>query len=153
LVENRDDERALYLLVNALRKRLLDLTNSDSGTGLALFSYPVGRGDTSNSSSGNEDMIIEFELPTVFPAFQLSMSCQALAVSGHSTIRARMGGTWNVPTDGNIIATMTCSTPAFSRTETSSAVTGNTGTLLKLTHQSSIPGVKVTFAGGFVIGN
>jgi len=149
VIEKRDDERAVFLLLNALRRKVTKLSAVTSGI---KFSSALGRGDASSTTSGNEDIIYEFELPSVFAAFTFGISCQLLSASGAATVRARLGGTWST-VDGNVIATMSGSTPTFSRVETSATVAANTGTLLKVTLKSSAPTVKASFAGGWVLGS
>jgi hypothetical protein len=143
-------------LINQLRRRIL---GGSVGLGLALFSSALGRGDSTNTTSGNEDQfILQMQLPSVFPTFSFSMGCMLLSsTTGSPTVRARIGGSWNV-FDGNIIASFgfPVGTPANTLAHSSTTgnlVTLNTGTLLKLTLQSAAPGVKATAVGSFVIGS
>lgn len=153
VLERRSDERQVFALLNALRTAYLAITGGGDA-GLALFSTAIGRGDSTNTTSGHEDqMILQWQLPRAFPVFTFSMAGMLLSAAGSATVRARLGGAWNA-FDGTVIATMNGASPTLARASGSGAVgPSNTETLLKLTLQSSAPTVKATFVGGFVIGN
>lgn len=152
LVERRSDEREVFFLINALRRRLQDLTNPDTGSSSALFSIPIGRGDVlTTKTDGVEVVGINFELPRVFDSFNIFFAAQAEDTGSAGTCRLRLGGTYGA-TDGVVVATMSVPVNAYERIEvTGSAGPGNTSTLIKLTLQSAV-GQKLSFRGGFVEG-
>lgn len=153
VIERRSDERQVFELLNALRDAYMDLVSGGS-SGRSLFSTALGRGDSTTTTSGNEDaFILQWELPFVFSSFNFNMGGMLSSALGTATVRARLGGTWNT-FDGTVIATITGASPTLVDVSTiGNLVTLNTATLLKLTLQASGAGHKATFVGGFVIGN
>lgn len=158
VLERRSDERDVFRLLNALRDAYSDLT-SGGGTGRAYFSAAIGRGDSTNTTTGNEDsFILQWQLPAAFPAFSFGMGGMLLSAStGSPVVRARLGGAWNT-FDGIVIAEMGLPVGAPVNTlvdvsTTGNLVTLNTATLLKLTLQSAAPAIRATAVGMFVIGN
>jgi hypothetical protein len=149
LVERRDDERAVFLLVNALRRRLVDLTNPSGGSAAAILSMRIGRGDSFQSSTGAELIIDEFELPVAVAAFSVTLAGRASSASGTATFRVRLGGTDGVATDGTVIATALAAATSIQRIASAPTVVSNGAltTLVKITGQSAAGHLAVFRAG------
>lgn len=153
LREGRDGYSQMVRLINQLRDRIMG--GSGGVPGLALFSTALGRGDSTTTTSGNEDtFILEWQLPDVYPSFQFSLGGMLLSAAGSPIVRVRLGGTWGA-FDGTVIATINPAVAPLVLTNVSTdgnLVTGNTATIIKITLQAASAGHKATWVGGFAIG-
>ena len=153
VIEKRSDERDVFTLLNALRAAVQGLTAGGTG-GRALFSTKIGRGDVSTDHSGNELLVDQWELPAVYDSFSVLLACRGSDSVSTATFRVRLGGTWNVATDGSVIASAFANSSSMvRRTGTGTVAAGNTATLMKVTMQSSALNHTAQFAGGAVVCN
>lgn len=137
-------------LVNQLRRRAIGGT---IGTGTALFSTAIGRGDTlSTLTNGVEVIGLSFVLPVVYPSFTISFGGQASDTGSHGIFRIRSGGTYGL-TDGTEISRITATSTSFATYNAAPLfVSGNTSTLIQMTLQST-NGNTAKFRAGFMVGN
>lgn len=139
ITERRSDEREVFFLINALRRRLIDLTNPTSGAAAAILSMRIGRGDIFSDSSGNELIIDQFELPVAVKSFGVTIAGRASSASGSLTVRVRLGGTDGLATDGDVIAEIVAPSPLVQRVASTPVTVANASldTLIKITGQSA----------------
>ena len=144
LTEGRSDKREEYALINALRRAFLVFTGGGS-----VFSSIIGRGDVSGDHTGNEVIVIQFELPAIYDSFDVSFACRGSDSFSTATFRLRLGGTWNMSTDGTVIASAFANSSSIVRCSGTGTVSpGNTATLMKVTMQSSAVNNTAQFGGG-----
>lgn len=150
LNEAKDGKREIVKLVNQLRRKLM---GTSPGSGLALFSTAIGRGDVIRSlTDGNEVIGLSFQLPVVYSAFTISFSGEIADSGSGGIFRIRMGGTYGIASSGTVIATLNASAATFVVASVITPVTSNPATLLQMTVQSTV-GNTAQFREGFVSGN